>query len=40
MNWYEEKKGEGIEYFVMILAILLVSIVRGSGSLPIDLFMI
>lgn len=39
MNWYGEKKGEGIEYFVMIMAILLVIIIRGSGSLSIDLFM-
>lgn len=40
MNRHREQKGEGIEYFVMLLAILLVIIVRGSGSLSIDLFMI
>ena len=32
MNWFGEKKGEGIEYHVMLLALLLIVIVRGSGS--------
>jgi putative oxidoreductase len=36
MNWFGEKKGEGIEYFVMLLSLLLIVIVRGSGAMSID----
>lgn len=40
MNWYGEKKGEGIEYFVMLLAILLAIIIEGGGSFSIDLLLL
>lgn len=36
MNWFSKKKGEGIEYFILLLAILLVVILKGSGPLSID----
>jgi putative oxidoreductase len=36
MNWLGKKKGEGVEYFVMLLSILLVIVLRGSGPLSID----
>jgi putative oxidoreductase len=36
MNWFGEKKGEGIEYFLMLLSLLLIVIVRGSGAMSID----
>ena len=36
MNWTSRKKGEGIEYFVLLLSILLVIAVKGSGPLSID----
>ena len=36
MNWFREKNGEGIEYFVMLLALLLIIIVRGSGAMSFD----
>jgi putative oxidoreductase len=39
MNWFGKKKGEGIEYFVMLLALLLIVIVRGSGAMSIDLWL-
>jgi putative oxidoreductase len=39
MNWFGKKKGEGIEYFIMLLAILLVIIIKGSGALSIDSFL-
>jgi putative oxidoreductase len=39
MNWFGEKKGEGIEYLVMLLSLLLVAIVRGSGAMSIDLWL-
>ena len=36
MNWTGKKKGEGVEYFVMLLSILLVIVLRGSGPFSID----
>ena len=36
MNWSGKKKGEGIEYFVMLLSILIVITIKGSGALSID----
>jgi putative oxidoreductase len=36
MNWSGKKKGEGIEYFVMLLSILIVIAIKGSGALSID----
>jgi putative oxidoreductase len=39
MNWFGEKKGEGIEYHIMLLALLLIVIVRGSGAMSIDLWL-
>jgi len=36
MNWSGKKKGEGIEYFVLLISILLVIAVKGSGPLSID----
>ena len=36
MNWLGKKKGEGVEYFVMLLSILLVIFIKGSGPLSID----
>jgi putative oxidoreductase len=38
LNWAGTKKGEGIEYFVMLLAILLFIIINGSGALSFDYF--
>ena len=39
MNWLGKKKGEGIEYFVLLLSILLVIILKGSGALSIDIWL-
>lgn len=39
MNWFGEKDGEGIEYHVMLLSLLLVVIVKGSGAMSIDLWL-
>ena len=39
MNWFGEKKGEGIEYHVMLLSLLLIVIVKGSGAMSIDLWL-
>ena len=39
LNWFGNKKGEGIEYFVLLLSLLLVVIVKGSGAMSIDLWL-
>jgi putative oxidoreductase len=40
MNWFGKKNGEGIEYFVMLLALLLVIIIKGSGAMSVDLWLL
>lgn len=40
MNWTARKRGEGIEYFVMLLSILLIIVIKGSGALSIDLLLL
>ncbi|HJP93279.1 MAG TPA: DoxX family protein [Pyrinomonadaceae bacterium] len=40
MNWFGKKSGEGIEYHIMLLALLLIVIVKGSGAMSIDLWLI
>lgn len=37
MNWFNKKKGEGIEYFIMLLTLLLLVMINGSGAWSIDL---
>lgn len=39
MNWSGKKKGEGIEYFVLLLSILAIIIIKGSGPLSIDFWL-
>lgn len=36
LNWFGSKTGEGIEYFVLLLSVLLVIVLKGSGALSID----
>jgi len=36
LNWLGKKKGEGIEYFVLLLSLLLIIIIKGSGAVSID----
>jgi putative oxidoreductase len=40
MNWTGKKSGEGVEYFVMLLSILLIIIIKGSGAMSIDLLLL
>ena len=40
MNWTGKKRGEGIEYFIMLLSILMVIIIKGSGAISIDLWLL
>jgi putative oxidoreductase len=39
LNWFGAKKGEGIEYFVLLLSLLLVIALKGSGALSMDLWL-
>jgi putative oxidoreductase len=39
MNWYGRKSGEGIEYFVMLLSLLMLIILKGAGALSVDLWL-
>jgi putative oxidoreductase len=36
MNWFGTKNGEGIEYHVLLLSLLFIVIVRGSGAMSVD----
>ena len=36
LNWFGSKKGEGIERFVLLLSLLLVIVLKGSGALSMD----
>lgn len=40
LNWLKKKKGEGIEYFILLLAILLIIILKGSGAFSIDYWLV
>jgi putative oxidoreductase len=40
MNWTGKRKAEGIEYFVMLLSILSVVIIKGSGPVSIDYWLL
>jgi putative oxidoreductase len=39
LNWLGKKKGEGIEYFILLLSLLLIIIIRGSGPLSVDFWL-
>jgi putative oxidoreductase len=39
LNWFGAKKGEGIEYFVLLLSLLLVIVLKGSGALSMDFWL-
>jgi putative oxidoreductase len=40
MNWMGKKKGEGIEFFLLLLSLLLIIVIRGAGPLSVDLYII
>ena len=40
MNWTGKKKGEGIEFFILLLSLLLIIIIKGSGALSVDLWLL
>jgi putative oxidoreductase len=36
MNWFGAQKGEGVEFFILAIALALVVIIKGSGALSFD----
>jgi putative oxidoreductase len=40
LNWLGNKKGEGVEYFILLLTILLLVVLKGSGAFSIDYWLI
>ncbi len=36
MDWYGEKKGHGIEYHVLVLALALIVTIKGAGAFSLD----
>jgi putative oxidoreductase len=36
MNWYSGQRGEGFEYHVLVLGIVLVLVIRGGGKWSVD----
>jgi len=36
MNWFGMQKGEGIEYFILMIGLALVLMIGGSGKFSID----
>ena len=40
LNWFGEKKGNGIEYHILALGMALSLIVSGSGMLSLDRFIL
>ena len=36
MNWFGMQKGEGIEYFILMIGLALVLVIGGSGKLSVD----
>jgi putative oxidoreductase len=39
MNWSGEQRGEGIEYHLLVLALGLVILIKGSGALSVDQYL-
>lgn len=40
MNWSGKKRGEGIEYFILLLTLLLIIALKGSGAYSIDYWLV
>jgi len=36
MNWFNQQKGEGFEYHVLVLGIVLALLIKGGGMLSVD----
>ena len=36
MNWFGAQQGEGIEFFLLAMALALITVIKGSGALSLD----
>ncbi|HYI08586.1 MAG TPA: hypothetical protein VEK57_05920 [Thermoanaerobaculia bacterium] len=36
MNWYAERRGEGFEYHLLVLGLVAIVLIAGSGRWSID----
>jgi putative oxidoreductase len=36
MNWGGQQKGEGVEFFILVLVVAIVIVIRGSGAWSVD----
>jgi putative oxidoreductase len=36
MNWAGQQKGEGVEFFILVLVVAIVIMIRGSGAWSVD----
>jgi putative oxidoreductase len=36
MNWFGMQKGEGVEYFILVVGLALAALIGGSGKLSVD----
>jgi putative oxidoreductase len=36
MNWGGQQKGEGVEFFILVLVVAIVIMIRGSGAWSVD----
>lgn len=39
MNWYAEQRGEGFEYHLLVLSVVVAILIKGSGKWSIDLLL-
>lgn len=39
MNWYSEQRGEGFEFHILVMAIVIVLVLKGGGKWSIDSFL-
>lgn len=40
MNWFNQQKGEGIEFHILVLGITLALFIKGGGMLSVDRYLI
>jgi len=36
MNWFGNQKGEGFEYHLLVIAMVIALIIKGGGALSVD----
>ena len=36
MNWFGQQKGEGLEYFILVIGLAIVILIGGAGRYAVD----